>query len=97
MPTVFAARVASRDAIRCADAYDDIQFASGDGVCLAKAAQLPKGYVCVEGGRVKSERGHVGLLGDLEGVGRCLSAVGRARRGKGVGLGREGRVDGENG
>lgn len=97
VPTVFAARVASRDAIRCADAYDDIQFASGDGVCLAKAAQLPKGYVCVEGGRVKSERGHVGLLGDLEGVGRCLSAVGRARRGKGVGLGREGRVDGENG
>ena len=88
VPTVSAARVSSRSAIRCADAYDDLQFASGDGVCLAKAAQLPDGYVAAEGGRVKSERGHVGLLGDLEGVGRCLVAVGRAR-GRGVGLGVE--------
>ncbi|KAG7005308.1 hypothetical protein G7Y79_00020g048360 [Physcia stellaris] len=93
VPTVFAARVASREAIRCADAYDDLQFASGDGVCLAKAAQLPPGYEMAKGGKVKSERGHVGLLGDLEGVGRCLGAVGRARREQGVGLGREWRGD----
>ena len=97
VPTVFAARVASREAIRCADAYDDLQFASGDGVCLAKAAQLPPGYEIAKGGKVKSERGHVGLLGDLEGVGRCLSAVGRARRGQGVGLGREWKGDGGSG
>lgn len=88
VPTVSAARVACRDTIRCADSYEDLQFASGDGVCLAKAAQLPKGYLVAEGGKVKSERGHVGLLGDLEGVGRCLVAVGEARA-RGVGLGLE--------
>ncbi|MCJ1456151.1 hypothetical protein MMC28_006510 [Mycoblastus sanguinarius] len=85
-PTVVAARVSSRDAIRRADAYDDLQFASGDGVCLARAAMLPEGYVCVKGGRVRTERGHVGLLGDLEGVGRCLAAVVEGRR-RGIGLG----------
>lgn len=86
VPTVSRARVASRDAIKCSDAYDDLAFASGDGVCLAKAAMLPEGYVCAEGGKVRTERGHVGLLGDLEAVGRCLRALRRARR-KGVGLG----------
>ncbi|KAK4693562.1 hypothetical protein P7C71_g3859, partial [Lecanoromycetidae sp. Uapishka_2] len=50
-PTVAAARVASREAIRHADAYDDLQFGSGDGVCLARAAMLPDGYTCVKGGR----------------------------------------------
>ena len=85
-PTVFAARVSSREAISHGDAYDDLQFASGDGVCLAKAAMLPEGYRCAEGGRVKTERGHVGLLGDLEAVGRCLLAVVQERR-QGVGLG----------
>lgn len=87
-PTVVAARVASRDGIRCADAYDDLQFASGDGVCLARAAMLPPGYVCAEGGRVRTERGHVGLLGDLEAVGKLLAAVIEGRR-KGTGLGVE--------
>lgn len=86
VPTVLAARVASRDAIRRADAYDDLAFGSGDGVCLAKAAMLPPGYECTRGGRVRTERGHVGLLGDLEAMGRCLTAVHEARR-KGLGLG----------
>ena len=85
-PTVAAARVASRDAIRRADAYDDLQFGSGDGVCLARAAMLPPGYVCVKGGRVRTERGHVGLLGDLEAVGKLLAAVVEERR-RGTGLG----------
>ena len=85
-PTVAAARVASRDGIRRADAYDDLQFASGDGVCLARAAMLPAGYVCTKGGRVKTERGHVGLLGDLEAVGKLLVAVIEGRR-SGTGLG----------
>lgn len=88
-PTVNRARVSSRAAIRNADAYDDLQFGSGDGVCLARAAQVPDGYALAEGGRVRTERGHVGLLGDLEAVGRCLRAVGRARR-EGVGLGEGG-------
>ena len=85
---MYGARVSGRDGIRRADAYDDLAFASGDGVCLARAAMLPKGYeVClVKGGRVRTERGHVGLLGDLESVGRCLESVIRARR-EGVGCG----------
>ena len=87
-PTVSRARVSCRAAIRCTDAYDDLQFGSGDGVCLARAAQLPEGYVVATGGRVRTERGHVGLLGDLEGVGRCLGAVLGARK-KGAGLGLE--------
>ena len=85
-PTVAAARVASRDGIRRADAYDDLQFGSGDGVCLARAAMLPPGYVYAKGGRVRTERGHVGLLGDLEAVGKLLTAVIEGRR-KGTGLG----------
>ena len=85
-PTVSRAKVACREAIKCSDAYDDLAFGSGDGVCLARAAMLPKGYVCSKGGRVKTERGHVGLLGDLEAVGRCLNAIREARK-RGVGLG----------
>ncbi|MDI1487674.1 MAG: hypothetical protein OHK93_006945 [Ramalina farinacea] len=88
-PTVMAAKVDSRDAISRADAYDDLKFGSGDGVVLAKAAMLPEGYVSVRGGKVKSERGHVGLLGDLEGLGRCLLGVLAGRR-EGVGLELEG-------
>lgn len=91
-PTVAAARVASRDCIRRVDAYDDLQFASGDGVCLARAAMLPPGYVCAKGGRVRTERGHVGLLGDLEAVGKLLVAVIEGRRkGTGLGVGSEAR------
>ena len=87
-PTVAAARVASRDGIRRVDAYDDLQFGSGDGVCLARAAMLPPGYVYARGGKVKTERGHVGLLGDLEAIGKLLAAVMEGRR-KGTGLGLE--------
>ena len=86
VPTVYGARVASRDHIKYTDAFDDLAFAAGDGVVLASAAQLPEGYRCVRGGRVETDRGHVGLLGDLEGVGRCLLAVVEGR-GRGVGMG----------
>ena len=86
VPTVSRARVSCRDAIKCVDAYDDLAFASGDGVCLARAAMLPEGYKCVTDGKVKTERGHVGLLGDLEAVGKCLLSVLAGRR-SGTGLG----------
>ncbi|OAP64365.1 hypothetical protein AYL99_00337 [Fonsecaea erecta] len=86
VPTVYGARVANREAIKYTDAFDDLAFAAGDGVVLASAAQLPEGYRCVKGGRVESDRGHVGIMGDLEGMGRCLEAVVDARA-KGVGLG----------
>ena len=86
-PTVLAAKVSSRSAIRRTDAYDELKFGSGDGVVLAKAAMLPRGYVVERGGKVKSERGHVGLLGDLEAVGKAVGVVRRGRRGEGRGLG----------
>ncbi|KIW19248.1 hypothetical protein PV08_03542 [Exophiala spinifera] len=86
VPTVYGARVPDEEAIKYTDAFDDLAFAAGDGVVLASAAQLPEGYRCVKGGRVESDRGHVGLMGDLEGVGRCIEAVVNARA-KGVGLG----------
>ena len=91
VPTVYGARVNGRDGIKRADAYDELAFASGDGVCLARAAMLPSGYSVCKGGRARTERGHVGLLGDLEAVGKCLVALQESRRG-GVGLCLRGRV-----
>lgn len=85
-PTVHGARVSGREGIRRTDAYDNLVFASGDGVVLARAAMLPKGYTVADGGKVRTERGHVGLLGDLLAVGKCLGAIARARR-EGIGLG----------
>ncbi|KAJ4292023.1 hypothetical protein N0V90_009922 [Kalmusia sp. IMI 367209] len=85
-PTVYGAKVESREAIKRTDAYDELAFASGDGVVLARAAMVPDGYSVVRGGVVPSERGHVTLLGDLEAVGKCLNAVMGARK-NGIGLG----------
>ena len=87
-PTVYGAKVDGRDGIKYSDAYDDLAFASGDGVVLARAAMLPEGYKAVKGGVVATDRGHISLLGDLEAVGKCLSVVIRARK-RGVGLGRD--------
>ncbi|KAI2480006.1 hypothetical protein Ptr902_08187 [Pyrenophora tritici-repentis] len=89
-PTVYGAKVESKELIKRADCYDELAFASGDGVVLARAAMVPEGYSVVRGGVVSSDRGHVTLLGDLEAVGRCLRAVVQARR-SGVGLGGNGR------
>lgn len=75
VPTVYGARVDSKEGIKRADAYDNLAFASGDGVVLARAAQLPPGYKVSRGGCVSSERGHISLLGDLEAVGQCLNAL----------------------
>ncbi|KAK3295908.1 uncharacterized protein B0H64DRAFT_322906 [Chaetomium fimeti] len=88
IPTTYAAGVASREGIACADAYEDLLFASGDGVVLAREAMLPAGYEVVRGGRVCTDRGHITMLGDLAGVGRGLAALVRGR-GKGIGLGRK--------
>lgn len=90
-PTVYGAKVHGRNGIKRADAYDDLAFASGDGVVLARWAMLPPGFRVVKGGIVSSERGHVTLLGDLEAVGRCLNALMAARK-AGIGMGIEGGV-----
>jgi pimeloyl-ACP methyl ester carboxylesterase len=86
VPTVYGAKVVSKEAIKYTDCFEDLAFAAGDGVVLASAAQLPEGYRVVKGGRIESDRGHVGLLGDLEGVGAALKALMEGRR-KGVGMG----------
>jgi hypothetical protein len=57
VPTVYGARVHSREHIKYTDAFDNLAFASGDGVVLASAAQLPEGYRCVKAGRAESDRG----------------------------------------
>ncbi|KAK4961504.1 hypothetical protein LTR10_001994 [Elasticomyces elasticus] len=86
-PTVYGARIDGRDGMKHADAYDSLAFASGDGVVLARAAMVPEGYTTARGGVVSSERGHVSLLGDLDAVGKCLSAIiGARKRGVGNGL-----------
>ncbi|KAI1384690.1 uncharacterized protein F4822DRAFT_438485 [Hypoxylon trugodes] len=89
VPTVWAAHVQSREAIACADAYDELLFRSGDGVVLAREAMLPEGYELVRDGRISTDRGHITILGDLEAVGRALVAVVRGRK-KGIGLGIKG-------
>ena len=86
VPTVFGARVESREAIKRADVFDNLAFAAGDGVVLSRSARPPEGYKIVRGGLVRSERGHIGLLGDLEAVGKCLQAIINASK-KGVGTG----------
>ncbi|KAG7290615.1 hypothetical protein NEMBOFW57_000618 [Staphylotrichum longicolle] len=88
IPTTCGAGVAGREGIACADAYDDLMFASGDGVVLAREAMLPAGYEVVRGGRLCTDRGHITMLGDLAAVGRGLGALVRGR-GKGIGLGRK--------
>ncbi|KAG7133641.1 hypothetical protein HYQ45_008210 [Verticillium longisporum] len=93
-PTVYAVKVAGRDAIAHADCYDDLVFRPGDGVVLAREAQLPEGYELVRGGRQRTHRGHLTMLGDMPAVGRAMEAVIRGRR-KGIGMGRPDR--GHNG
>ncbi|KAG5979277.1 hypothetical protein E4U55_005343 [Claviceps digitariae] len=87
IPTVYAAQVASREAIAHADAYDDLVFRPGDGVVLAREAMLPEGYAIVRSGRVSTERGHLTMLGDLPSVAKALEALLRGRQ-KGIGTGK---------
>lgn len=70
MPTVYGAKVKGKDGIKHLDAYDNLAFASGDGVVLARASMAPEGYKPARGGIVSSDRGHVTLLGDLEAIGK---------------------------
>jgi len=86
IPTCCGAKVDGLESIPHSDVYDNLAFASGDGVCLAKEAMLPEGYKLSYGGRIRSSRGHVTLLGDLNAVGRAIEAVSIGRS-KGIGLG----------
>jgi hypothetical protein len=72
-PTVRGALVDGYNGIKRSDAYDELLFGAGDGVCLARSAMLPEGYKCCK--TVAVDRGHVSLLGDLEGAGKCVQAL----------------------
>ncbi|RDA91479.1 hypothetical protein CP533_4558 [Ophiocordyceps camponoti-saundersi (nom. inval.)] len=87
IPTVYAAQVPNREAICAPEAYDDLLFRPGDGVVLAREAMLPPGYALVRAGRVRTERGHLTMLGDWHAVASALEALVRGRN-KGIGLGR---------
>jgi len=55
----------------------DFTYGPGDGVVLAKSAQLPQGFVTVA--KVKSNRGHIQLMSDLKAVGMAIEGVVRAK------------------
>ncbi|RPB20458.1 hypothetical protein L211DRAFT_520419 [Terfezia boudieri ATCC MYA-4762] len=76
-PTVKGARVDGIESISLHNVYDDLIFGAGDGVCLAKAAQLPPGYKACA--KVLSDRGHISLLGDLDNVGKAIEGIVRER------------------
>lgn len=86
IPTCCGAKVDGLEGIPCSDVYDNLAFAAGDGVTLAKEAMLPEGYRVAYGGRIRSDRGHVTLLGDLNAVGKAIQAVQKGRA-KGIGTG----------
>ncbi len=72
--------------IAATDVYDDLGFGDGDGVVLVREAMMAEGYRIVKGGIIGSERGHLGLCGDLDAMGKLLNAIQRGR-GRGMGLG----------
>ncbi|BFZ64283.1 hypothetical protein YB2330_005426 [Saitoella coloradoensis] len=77
LPTVIGTRVDGERGILEGD-FSDYIYARGDGVVTAKSSQMPRGFKPVE--RVLSDRGHVGLLGDLPGIGKALVALQDARK-----------------
>lgn len=83
---------AYESSIAAMDVYDDLGFGDGDGVVLVREAMIPNGYRIVQGGIVGSERGHLGLCGDLVAMGGLLSAIHRGRE-RGIGLGKREETD----
>jgi len=71
-PTVRGAHVGGRDDIKAGNWWD-FSYGPGDGVVLAKSAQLPPGFPAVA--RVKTTKGHIQLMTDLIAVGSALEAV----------------------
>ena len=83
---------AYESSIAATDVYDDLGFGDGDGVVLVREAMIPNGYRIVQGGIMGSERGHLGLCGDLVAMGGLLSAIHRGRE-RGIGIGLKDGVD----
>jgi hypothetical protein len=73
VPTLKGSKVDNVDGIRT-DTYDDLLFGAGDGVIYHKwTMPEPKGFSVVA--RVATDRGHVGLLNDVDAAGRALAAI----------------------
>ncbi|KAF5099911.1 hypothetical protein D0Z03_000914 [Geotrichum reessii] len=73
VPTLKGSKVENADAIRT-DSYEDLLFGAGDGVIYQKwIMPEPKGFSVVA--RVVTDRGHVGLLNDVDAAGRALAAI----------------------
>jgi hypothetical protein len=76
-PTVRGALVESKDDIKTGNWWN-FSYGPGDGVVLAKAAQLPPGFHAVA--RVKTHRGHIQIMSDLKAMGAAIEAVVFAKR-----------------
>lgn len=74
--TVRGALVDGKEEIKQGNWWD-FTYGPGDGVVLAKSAQLPEGFVAVA--RVKSNRGHIQLMSDLKAMGMAIEGVVRAK------------------
>lgn len=73
VPTLRGARVNGFQGIKDGD-YSDLVFGAGDGVVYQKSLMpVDIGYDVVA--KVPSERGHVSLLNDIDGVGKALKAI----------------------
>ena len=71
-PTIRGALVESAEDIKTGNWWN-FSYGPGDGVVLAKAAQLPPGFSAVA--RIKTDRGHVQIMNDLKAVGAAIKAV----------------------
>jgi hypothetical protein len=75
-PTVSGAFVDDRDGIKTGYWWD-FTYGPGDGVVLAKSAQLPEGFASAI--KVQSNRVHIQLLSDLKAVGAAIEGVVNAK------------------
>ena len=74
--TVRGALVDGKEEIKQGNWWD-FAYGPGDGVVLAKSAQLPEGFVTVA--KVKTNRGHIQLMSDLKAMGMAIEGVVQAK------------------
>jgi hypothetical protein len=73
VPTLRAARVDGHEGIRNGN-YDNLVFGAGDGV-VYKRTMMPEARGFTVTAKIPSDRGHVSLLTDIDGVANCLRAI----------------------
>uniref|UniRef100_A0A060TD72 ARAD1B22264p n=1 Tax=Blastobotrys adeninivorans TaxID=409370 RepID=A0A060TD72_BLAAD len=80
VPTLRGSRVNGPEGIKAGD-YNDLVFGPGDGVVYHKSL-MPEGKGFEPVLRQPSDRGHVNLLNDVDGVGKALNAILQAEKEK---------------